>query len=160
MVRRILDVLIILVCVTVVGVGIAHSAEIWRDGNFALSRAGWYTSEVLDRNGCVGVKMGLTLPEDGILLIDKIAALELYIPSQGWVADRGIIVFNGCRPEPHNIQDTDFMSATLTYSLVCRKEGNRVLMIVRIPRVKTSDENLPTQARWVQRKEQHYEIAR
>jgi len=136
---------------------ICSAGSVWQEGNFALFTGGWHTPDMAIRQGWVGLQMGLELPDAGILMIHDMGALEVYIPGKGWVRDRGIMIFNGSNMEPRSTQDTMVASATVTSDLRCAKERNRVLMIVRIPRVKTSDETIPTAARWVPRKETHYE---
>lgn len=131
---------------------------VWQSGNFALYTGGWYSPAAADYQGWKGLLLGVEMPDTGVMLLSGAGALEVYIPSKGWVRDLGITVWNGCAPT-EDMQDTALYGATLTADMRCTVERNRVLMIARIPRNKTKGETLPTKARWVSKKEMHYEAA-
>lgn len=124
------------------------AGELWSDGDFKLEWAGWMDSEVIA--DWTGLRCGLTIPKDGWFAIERAGALEVFIPGKGWVSDKGIFVFDGCEPDPRTARDTAAPGVVnITEDFACERQGNRVLMVVRLPKMfkKVS----PTQARWVPR---------
>jgi hypothetical protein len=133
--------------------GTCSAGELWRDDQgFRLEWAGWMDHEMFA--DWTGLRCGLTIPQDGWFLIEGAGALEVLIPGKGWVRDRGIMVADGCEPDPRTARDTAAPGAVnITEDFACERQGNRVLMVVRLPKMfkKTS----PTQARWVPREVQY-----
>lgn len=130
-------------------------AQIWKEEGFALHAGGWYSPALADQQGWRGLLLGLEMPLDGVLVMSNIGALEVYIPTKGWVPDDGIMIWDGCSPDA-GMQDSLFSGVTVTEDMKCAKERNRVLMVARIPRNKTKGDTFPTKARWVTRREYHY----
>lgn len=124
------------------------AGELWADRGFRLEWAGWADNDMIP--DWSGMRCGLTVPASGWFLIEGAGALEVYIPGKGWVADKGIFIADGCEPDPRTAQDTAAPGAvTITEDFACERQGNRVLMIVRLP--KMFKKVNPTQARWVPR---------
>ncbi len=147
-----LDVILILVSAVVVLLGAVTSCqagELWRDEQgFVLEWGGWMDHELFI--GWTGLRCGLTIPKGGWLAIGDAGALEVYIPGKGWVADKGIFITEGCYPDPQTDWDTAAPGVVnITEDMACGQEGDRVLMLVRLP--KMSKKVSPTHARWVTR---------
>jgi hypothetical protein len=80
--------------------------------------------------------------------------LEVFIPGRGWLRDRGILVIDGCAPDMRTSLDTAAPGVVvITEDLRCDEQGNRVLMLVLLP--KMLKHVSPTQARWVAREVQY-----
>lgn len=146
----------LLTCLLLVARPSLGGTTVWKDGSFSLHTGGWYTPALGQQQGWKGLLLGLEMPDTGVMLLIRDGALEVYIPSKGWVADEGIMVLDGCVPGD-GMQDTALYGATLLAEMRCASERNRVLMVARLPRNKTKGDTLPTKARWVPRREIHYE---
>jgi hypothetical protein len=132
----------------------SYARELWVDGEFKIESAGWLDSELIQ--DWTGLRIGLTLPMNGHFSIRGTGALEVFIPGKGWIKDRGIFIFDGCTPDIQTSFDTASPGViTITQELRCIKEGNRVLMLVRLPKMFKLTK--PTQARWIEREVQYAE---
>lgn len=131
----------------------SDAGELWStDQGFKLEWAGWMDSELFA--DWTGLRCGLTVPAGGWFLIEGAGALEVLIPGKGWVRDRGILIADGCEIDPRTARDTAAPGAVnLTEDFACERQGGRVLMVVRLPKMfkKVS----PTDARWAPREVQY-----
>lgn len=126
----------------------AHGGVVWEDGSFKLEEAGFAEQDVF--SNWIGIKCGLTIPDDGWLEIVGEGALELYFPESGeWKLDQGIVFLDTCNPTPDGSRDTSNGTCGVNAEFRCPKQGNRILMIVRINRMFPTKANRPTKARWV-----------
>ena len=126
------------------------AGELWQDEatGFKLEWAGWLDHDLFV--GWTGLRCGLTVPPEGWMTIEGAGALEVFIPGKGWIRDRGIFIGEGCDFDPRTAQDTAAPgTVTITEDFACGRQGNRVLMMVRLP--KTFKKVSPTAARWVPR---------
>lgn len=129
-----------------------RAGELWVDDGFKLEWAGWLDSELIP--DWTGLRCGLTLPPGGWLTIQGTGAVEVLIPGRGWVRDKGILVVDGCTPNMNTDLDTAAPGVVvITEDLKCSKHGDRVLLLVRLP--KMLKHVGPTQARWVAREVQY-----
>lgn len=146
----------LLICLLLAAHPSHGESPVWKDGSFALYPGGWYTPAMGQQQGWKGLLLGLEIPDNGVMILSRDGALEVYIPSKGWVAEEGIMLFDGCVPR-EGMQDTALYTCTILAELRCASERNRVLMVARLPRNHTKGDELPTKARWVPRREIHYE---
>lgn len=131
--------------------GRCAAGVLWEDRGFRLEWCDWADHELF---GWTGLVCGLTLSEGGRFVLGGTGALEVLIPGRGWVADRGILVADGCDLDIRTAQDTAEPGVVVvTEDFACERRGGRVLMMVRLPLMfkKTS----PTAARWAPREVQY-----
>ncbi len=144
---RLLVVLLLMLAAT------AQAREVWYEGGFVLETASWAPVEVAN---WTGLQAGLTIPPNGYMVLEGPGALEIFLPCKGWVKDLGIIVIKGCVPDPQTGCDTAAAATVITEEDECVKQGSRVLLIIRIPKIFPTADCRPTKARWVAGQESHY----
>ena len=93
------------------------------------------------------IKAGILIPPDGYIYLPPTDSFELLIPCKGWVPDQGILVLDGC-PEAKRGGDTLNGPITLTREMGCASKGNRVLVVIRVPRMFMVEKCRPTALRW------------
>lgn len=151
--RRVVDWLCVagLLCCLLMA-GASDAGELWSDDQgFKLEWCDWMDHDLLDWSGLV---CGLTIPDGGRFTMGGAGALEVLIPGRGWVADRGILVGDGCDLNIRTAQDTaDPGFVLVTEDFACERRGDRVLMVVRLPKMQKKVS--PTAARWVPREVQY-----
>ncbi len=123
------------------------ASELWQDGGFKLECAGWADLDAAP--SWTGLKCGLTVPDSSAVFINGPGSLEVFIPGRGWVRDKGMFIADGCHLNPNTSWDTALGACAIKDDQGCRRDGGRVLIIVRLPKMVTSVS--PTQARWVAR---------
>ncbi len=128
---------------------VAQARVVWENEGFMLETRGWLDKEMLAT--WTGVHCGLTIPRNGYFAILKPGALELFINGK-WVKDQGILITDGCPKEARGGGDTLAGTCNITNSSGCKKEGGRIILLVRIPKMFPTPSSRPTKARWVERK--------
>lgn len=124
-----------------------EARELWSVDGFKLESAGWMDNAIFPE--WTGLRCGLTVPAEGWFVIEEAGAVEVYVPGLGWVRDLGILVVDGCRPTPDNGRDTRRAACCVTEDYACPSQGDRVLMMILLPKMFPTPDNRPTQARWV-----------
>lgn len=93
------------------------------------------------------IKAGILIPTNGYIFLTTQNSFELFIPCKGWVPDEGILVVAGC-PEEQRGGDTLNGPVSLTREMGCSSKGNRVLVVIRVPRMFMTEDCRPTKLRW------------
>jgi hypothetical protein len=131
----------------------AHARVVWESPKgFMLETRGWLDKEMFPM--WTGVRCGLTIPHNGYFAILGEGALELKINGK-WVRDIGITITEGCPATATRGGDTRSGTVNMIESNGCEKEGGRIIMLVRIPKIFPTPSAKPTAARWVERKVQY-----
>jgi len=130
-----------------------QAREVWADDGFKVETAGWVDSDIFPT--WTGVKLGVTMPHNGYIMLDGPGSLELFLPGMGWVTDVGVTVVYGC--DAHNMRDTKDGVVTFTEYSGCNRHDYRVILVARLPKFYPSRKNIPVNFRWVQRKA-HYHV--
>lgn len=140
--------LLILACIP------AHGRTLWEEDGFKLQSAKWENAEWHPM--WTGLVCSIVMPDDSYFAITGEGALEIYLPCKGWVEDKGILIRKGCETNPNN-PGGDTLNGTfcILSEHRCDSQGQRVIMLVRLPRMFTSGDCRPTEARWVRRKVQY-----
>lgn len=124
---------------------------IWQDGGFLLESAGWVNDARF--RDWTGIRCGITLPDDGWMWIKGKGAIEVFLPCKNkWVTDIGIVVSRSCDMTMETTADTRGGDAVLTAEDRCRKHGDRVLIMIMVPKLLGTSGCNPTEARWVRTK--------
>lgn len=139
--------LMIVLIVLLVGMS-ASAREVWHDEKgFSLMTVGWLDQSVFP--DWIGVKIKLSIPTNGYVYLEQMNSLELHLPCRGWVSDMGIVISDGCIPDPQTGRDTlGFRYLSITEDYGCDEQDGDILMVVRIPRMFPTKECRPDSARW------------
>lgn len=131
----------------VLAAGPARARVVWQDeAGFSLTTVGWVEQDVFPE--WIGVRVKLDLPEGGYAEFAQKGTLEFFLPCRGWVADLGIVIADGCAPDPRTGRDTlGARWVSVTPEMECEEYGS-VLMVARIPRMFPTRDCRPTMARW------------
>lgn len=117
--------------------------EVYSNDGFVIETV----SAVDDAPEYTFIKAGITIPQNGYIYLPPTDSFELLIPCKGWVPDQGILVLDGC-PEAKRGGDTLNGPITLTREMGCASKGNRVLVVIRVPRMFMTEKCRPTALRW------------
>ncbi len=124
-----------------------QAAELWNEDGFKIESAGWMVPP--EGAGWLGLKLGVTVPDNGYAVLDGPGSLEFYLPCKGWVADLGIIISPGCRFNPGLGKDTQGGALfVITHEMGCEQRGGRVMMVARLPYMFPTQSCRPTKVRW------------
>lgn len=117
--------------------------EVYRHDGFVVETV----SAIDDAPEFTFIKAGILIPTSGYIFLTTHNSFKLFIPCKGWVPDEGILVVSGC---PENQQGGDTLNGpiSLTREMGCSSKGNRVLILIRIPRMFMTDDCRPTELRW------------
>lgn len=126
---------------------------VWEEDGFKIETAGWVDQQIFQE--WIGVKLLLTIPEDGWLALDGPGSLELYFPKFGWRQDIGVIVFHGCDPDPRTGRDSQGGICGINHDFGCHEVGGKVKMVARMRRFNPTSDNKPTAMRWVYGRKTH-----
>ena len=125
----------------------ATARELWEKDGFSLTTCGWVDQEVFP--DWLGVKVRMSVPPDGYVAFQQMGSLEFHLPCKGWVLDLGIIVADGCVPDPQTGWDTlGYHWLNITEDSGCEEFGGDVLMVIRIPKMFPTKECRPDSVHW------------